>query len=113
MLTMPFETRMSTRRPRDGRGQLSTNGVRPLRCAATRQSLNMSAEVALRQYRVAHWLRLAQCAHFPGRENLNKPHVFVFPHIVFCLDCGSSNFIVPKAELQSIRERDFLWARAS
>ncbi len=43
--------------------------------------------------------------HFPGRENLNKPHVFVFPDIVICLDCGSTNFTVPEAELQSIRER--------
>ena len=53
--------------------------------------------------------------HFPGRENLNTQSVFVFPHIVICLDCGSTNFTVPKAELQSIGERASLssCARAS
>ena len=49
--------------------------------------------------------------HFPGRENLNTPHVFVFPDVVFCLDCGSANFTVPEAELQSIRERAYLGTR--
>jgi len=43
--------------------------------------------------------------HFPGRENLDTPHVSVFPDIVICLDCGSTNFTVPEAELQSVRER--------
>jgi hypothetical protein len=43
--------------------------------------------------------------HFPGRENLNTPHVFVFPDVFICLDCGSTNFTVPEAELQSIRAR--------
>jgi hypothetical protein len=53
--------------------------------------------------------------HFRGREDLNTPHVFVFPDIVICLDCGSTNFTVPEAELQSIRERASLssCARAS
>ena len=53
--------------------------------------------------------------HFPGRQNLNTPHVFVFPDIVICLDCGSTNLTVPEAELQSIRERASLssFARAS
>jgi hypothetical protein len=50
-------------------------------------------------------LRAEIAIHFPGRENLNTPHVFVFPNIVICLDCGSTNFTVPEAELQSIRER--------
>jgi len=50
--------------------------------------------------------------HFPGRENLSTPHVFVFPDIVVCLDCGSADFTVPEVELQSIRERA-PWARAN
>ena len=43
--------------------------------------------------------------HFQGRQNLNTPHVFVFPDIAICLDCGSTKFTVPEAELRSIRER--------
>jgi hypothetical protein len=42
--------------------------------------------------------------HFPGRENLSTPLVFVFPDIVLCLDCGSAKFTVPEGELQSIRD---------
>jgi hypothetical protein len=43
--------------------------------------------------------------HFLGNENLNVPHVFAFPEIVVCLDCGSTSFKIAEAELQSIRER--------
>ena len=43
--------------------------------------------------------------HFPGYENLNTPHVLIFPEIVVCLDCGSTTLKIPKAELQSIQER--------
>jgi hypothetical protein len=50
--------------------------------------------------------------HFPGCENLNTPHVFVFPDIVICLDCGSTNFTVPEAESQSVRERASLSSSA-
>jgi hypothetical protein len=49
--------------------------------------------------------------HFPGRENLSTPHVFVFPDIVLCLDCGSANFAVREAEPRSIRERASLGTR--
>ena len=50
--------------------------------------------------------------HFPGFESLNTPHVFVFPDIVICVDCGSTNFTVPEADLQSIRERAYQSSRA-
>lgn len=43
--------------------------------------------------------------HVPGHENLNTPHILVFPNVVICLDCGWTNFTVPEAELRSIRER--------
>jgi len=58
-------------------------------CHSTSQA-ELSAEIAI---------------HFPGRENLNTPHVYVFPDITVCLDCGSTSFKVPDAKLQSIRER--------
>ena len=37
--------------------------------------------------------------HFPGRENLSKPHVFLSPEVAVCLDCGNAQFDVPKHEL--------------
>jgi hypothetical protein len=58
-------------------------------CHSTSQ-VELSAEIAI---------------HFPGHENLNSPHVYVFPEVFVCLRCGSTNFKVPDTELQSIRER--------
>jgi hypothetical protein len=37
--------------------------------------------------------------HFPGRENRNKPHVFVFSAVLVCLDCGFSAFNIAEPEL--------------
>jgi hypothetical protein len=42
--------------------------------------------------------------HFSGRENLEKPHVFVFPKILVCLACGSSGFAVAQKDLRLLRE---------
>jgi hypothetical protein len=42
--------------------------------------------------------------HFAGRENLSKPHVFAFPKILVCLDCGASGFAVSQTELRFLRE---------
>ena len=38
--------------------------------------------------------------HFPGREGLDKPIVWVFPKLVVCLHCGFTEFTVPERELQ-------------
>ena len=38
--------------------------------------------------------------HFTGLEGLDKPIVWVFPQIMVCTNCGLSEFIVPKRELQ-------------
>jgi hypothetical protein len=38
--------------------------------------------------------------HFPGREGLDKPIVWVFPKLVVCLHCGFAEFAVPERELQ-------------
>ncbi|HWC20441.1 MAG TPA: hypothetical protein VG498_25720 [Terriglobales bacterium] len=40
--------------------------------------------------------------HFP--RNLDKPHVFTFPIVVVCLNCGFAEFSIPKSELSTIRE---------
>ena len=45
------------------------------------------------------------CIHFPGLENLDTPHVLVFPKVSVCLDCGASMFAMPEMELLSIRKR--------
>jgi len=37
--------------------------------------------------------------HFPGREGLDKPTVWLFPEIVVCLDCGFAKFSIPHAQL--------------
>ncbi|HWJ47516.1 MAG TPA: hypothetical protein VNS62_07675 [Candidatus Udaeobacter sp.] len=38
--------------------------------------------------------------HFPGREGLDNPMVFVFPKIVVCFRCGFTEFAIPDRELQ-------------
>jgi len=38
--------------------------------------------------------------HFPGRDGLTKPIVWVFPKIAVCMDCGAAQFRVPARELQ-------------
>ena len=42
--------------------------------------------------------------HFPGREGLDKPTVWLFPEIAVCLDCGFAEFPIPKAELHELEE---------
>jgi len=44
--------------------------------------------------------------HFPGRNNLTKPTVWVFPKVLVCLDCGASKFVTPKNELSLLAEKD-------
>jgi hypothetical protein len=38
--------------------------------------------------------------HFSGLKNIDKPHVFVFPVIIVCLDCGIAEFTVSEKELR-------------
>jgi hypothetical protein len=40
--------------------------------------------------------------HLRGRENINNPGVLVFPKLRVCLDCGSSHFSTPQAELSQL-----------
>jgi hypothetical protein len=37
--------------------------------------------------------------HPSGLKKLDMPGVFVFPKVLVCLDCGFSQFNVPKSEL--------------
>ena len=42
--------------------------------------------------------------HFPGRENLEMPAVWVFPEIIVCLECGNSLFVIPETERMKMLE---------
>jgi hypothetical protein len=37
--------------------------------------------------------------HFPGWDGVDKPTVWVFPKLTVCMDCGSTEFNIPEAEL--------------
>jgi len=42
--------------------------------------------------------------HFRGLKNIDKPHVFLFPVLIVCFDCGTAEFVVPEKELSRLRE---------
>jgi len=42
--------------------------------------------------------------HFPGREGLDRPTVWVFPQMLICLKCGFTQFVIPEAELRALNE---------
>jgi hypothetical protein len=44
--------------------------------------------------------------HFPEKENIDKPAVWVFPEVVVCFNCGMAEFSVPKAELRQLEQSD-------
>jgi len=40
--------------------------------------------------------------HCVGIENINFPGVLIFPKLLVCLECGSTQFVIPQAELQQL-----------
>jgi len=42
--------------------------------------------------------------HFNGRKNIDTPGALIFPKILVCVDCGSSQFTVPETELAKFAE---------
>jgi len=44
--------------------------------------------------------------HFPGREGLTKPTVWIFPQVLLCPNCGFAQFSVPQSELQRLVAED-------
>ena len=44
--------------------------------------------------------------HFPSPEGLDKPTVWAFPHLGVCLDCGLTQFTMPKAEVEQLSDCD-------
>lgn len=43
--------------------------------------------------------------HFPGLSGINIPHVFAFPEILVCMDCGTTEFTMPAVKLQELNTR--------
>lgn len=41
--------------------------------------------------------------HLPGRKGLDKPHVWVFPTLLVCLNCGRAEFPVPDHALRLLK----------
>jgi hypothetical protein len=44
--------------------------------------------------------------HFPELKNIDKPVVWVFPKLVVCLDCGTTEFVLQDAELCLLARSD-------
>jgi hypothetical protein len=44
--------------------------------------------------------------HFPGLKDIDEPIVWVFPGLTVCLDCGTTEFTVPKSELRQLAKGD-------
>lgn len=40
--------------------------------------------------------------HFPGKDGLTKPTVWVFPSLQVCLKCGSAEFAITGAPLRAL-----------
>jgi len=40
----------------------------------------------------------------PGLKGLGKPAVLVFPMLLVCLDCGSTEFTIAESELRRLRD---------
>ena len=45
--------------------------------------------------------------HFPGMKGLDIPAVWVFPPILVCMDCGTTQFTIPEAERKELASRDY------
>lgn len=43
--------------------------------------------------------------HLSGLKNIDEPGVLVFPKVSVCLDCGSSRFTIPGADLALLAGR--------
>jgi hypothetical protein len=41
--------------------------------------------------------------HFPGPMTLDEPGFLVFPELVVCSNCGSTQFALPERELYRLR----------
>ncbi len=42
--------------------------------------------------------------HFPGKENWEKPSVWLFPSVLICLDCGFAEFSIDGDGLPKLQD---------
>jgi len=42
--------------------------------------------------------------HFPGLRHLHNPGVLTLATISVCLDCGSTQFVIPETEFKLVKE---------
>jgi hypothetical protein len=42
--------------------------------------------------------------HFRGLKNIDRPHVWVFPELLVCFECGMAEFAVPESQLHLLAE---------
>jgi hypothetical protein len=42
--------------------------------------------------------------HLPGFFSADVVSVLVYPELIICLDCGFTEFCIPEADLQRLRE---------
>ena len=40
-------------------------------------------------------------------KGLSIPTVLLFPRLLVCLDCGTTQFVIPGAELKTLADRDY------
>ena len=45
--------------------------------------------------------------HFPGMKGLDIPTIWVFPTILVCINCGTTQFAIPDADLKILVDRDY------
>jgi hypothetical protein len=58
--------------------------------------------VCVPEPRHVHW---GNSNPFPGLKPIDKPILWVFPKFIVCLDCGTTEFTVPKSELRQLAKR--------
>ena len=46
-------------------------------------------------------------------KDLARPSVWIFPELFVCLECGATEFTVPKTELRKLAESNFAAARSA
>ena len=51
--------------------------------------------------------------HFQGLRNVHKLPVLVFPELVVCLNCGKTEFTIPKDEIELLVQTDVTQASLS
>jgi hypothetical protein len=44
--------------------------------------------------------------HFPGLRGLSKPHVWAFPKLLVCMDCGFVEFELLAEQLTQLKDGD-------